>query len=584
MAPAAIATWLSERNDLVSASGAIDLDKVEDIIEAIANGTALKFEHGQAGTGATAPKFIAGDLEITAQIKGSWTDTLDLTISANRGPGIDGNYVLTGNHPMLAAPYTIGFRDWADLKTKLDSTPIFTMTKTPTDPKVLAAFAGSSIDLTRMPDRQGASTAMLQLGLGLIATASSPGEWGNRYGVSWDKKNITDDVALKFADYGISGADDFWNINVVETGDGPKPSWTTVETTGPVYIGPLDAPCRIDHVLAEKSGYLRAFPPLIATSPGAQCDMLSGGFDGEALTPDIVVGTKTARTGIYSFDNADLFNIMVIPRDPLLGGDGDMNVIYGAAAEYCSNHRAVLIADPLDAWGYHAKAGQFDQIQPTDFTISGVPQRRSVFSYFPRIMKPDPLRGNREMVFSASGVIAGIFAATDARRGVWKAPAGLEAGLNGVTDLECDLTDVQNGQLNQVGINALRKFPVVGMVIWGSRTLAGADSMSDDYKYLPVRRLSDYIEESLYRGTKYAVFEPNAEPLWATIRLTIGSFMSDLARQGAFYEYYVRCDASTTTSNDINLGKCNVIVAFAPVKPAEFIIFTIQQLALKPAA
>jgi hypothetical protein len=188
------------------------------------------------------------------------------------------------------------------------------------------------------------------------------------------------------------------------------------------------------------------------------------------------------------------------------------------------------------------------------------------------------------MVFAASGMIAGVFAATDVRRGVWKAPAGVEAGLNGVTALEYKLTDMQNGQLNQVGVNVLRDFPVIGKVVWGSRTLAGADALSDDYKYLPTRRLTNYIEESLYRATKFAVFEPNAEPLWATIRLSIGAFMADLARQGAFYDYYVRCDASTTNSNDINLGKCNVIVAFAPVKPAEFIILTIQQLALKPAA
>ena len=108
---------------------------------------------------------------------------------------------------------------------------------------------------------------------------------------------------------------------------------------------------------------------------------------------------------------------------------------------------------------------------------------------------------------------------------------------------------------------------MVGKVIWGSRTLAGADAMSDDYKYLPARRLTNYIEESLLRATKYAVFEPNAEPLWATMRLSIGAFMSDLARQGAFYDYYVRCDASTTTSNDINLGKCNAIISSSRLSP-----------------
>jgi phage tail sheath protein FI len=659
LTPSAIGMWLGGLNNLVGVSGSIDPDAATTIINDLASKkTVLKFGGGQDGTGATAPKFVAGDLTIQSKIKGSWADTLELSISTNGDDTIDGNYVLTANHPILAEPYSIGFWDWPDLQTKLGptpltsnvpakiQTPLFSSAKrtralttgasstssssdsagavaasstssdglsstssaggvtpaaVPAKPKV--AFAGSSISLVRMPDGQGASAAMLPLGLGLILTASSPGEWGNKYGVYWDKKNITNDVALRFADYGISGTDDFWNVNVVETSNGPKASWPTVETIGPVYIGPLDAPCRIDHVLATQSGYLRAFPPLMSTpasallqdptqikSPGkvdgvaVLRGMLTTGQDGETLTTDIVLGSETGRTGIYSFDNADLFNIMVIPPDSLLGGDTDMKVIYGAASKYCSDHRAILIADPLDAWGFKAKRSQFGQIQPTDFNIDGIVQRRSIFTYFPRIKKSDPLRANREMVFSASGMIAGIFAATDVRRGVWKAPAGVEAGMNGVTALEYKLTDMQNGQLNQVGINVLRDFPVVGKVIWGSRTLAGADAMSDDYKYLPARRLTNYIEESLLRATKYAVFEPNAEPLWATMRLSIGAFMSDLARQGAFYDYYVRCDASTTTSNDINLGKCNAIIAFAPVKPAEFIILTIQQLALKPAA
>ena len=441
---------------------------------------------------------------------------------------------------------------------------------------IVRVLAGAALEA---PDGHGASSAMLALG-GLVITAANPGTWGSKLGVYFDKRNIT--------------TDNFWNINVVDTGS-PKP-YPTVETIGPVYLGPEDAPVRIDHVLATQSSYIRASAPIAAPptellvqdqtqiNPSTGNGMLIGGSDGDSLTTELVVGSEANRTGMYALDNADLVNIMVIPPDPMLGGDADMKVIYQKAAEYCADHRAILIADPLDAWGFKAKRGQFDQIQPTDFSIDALIERRAVFTYFPRIKKPDPLRGNREMVFSASGMIAGVFAANDARRGVWKAPAGVEAGLNGVNALEYELTDEQNRVLNQVGINVLRDFPVIGNVIWGSRTLAGADALSDDYKYLPVRRLTNYIEDSLYRATKFAVFEPNAEPLWATLRLAIGAFMSDLARQGAFYDYYVRCDASTTTLFDINLGRCNVIVAFAPVKPAEFIILTIQQLALKPAA
>jgi phage tail sheath protein FI len=169
-------------------------------------------------------------------------------------------------------------------------------------------------------------------------------------------------------------------------------------------------------------------------------------------------------------------------------------------------------------------------------------------------------------------------------RGVWKAPAGITAGIGGIDGLELDINDAQNGQLNPVGINCLRNFPVVGPVVWGARTLRGADVLSDDYKYIPVRRLTLYIEESLYRGTKFAVFEPNDEALWSQLRLSIGAFMDGLYRQGAFYGYTVACDRTTTTQADIDRGVVNVVVGFAPEKPAEFIVLQIQQQAGQTAS
>jgi phage tail sheath protein FI len=122
-------------------------------------------------------------------------------------------------------------------------------------------------------------------------------------------------------------------------------------------------------------------------------------------------------------------------------------------------------------------------------------------------------------------------------------------------------------------------------VVWGSRTLRGADQLADEYKYVPVRRTALFLEESLYRGTQWVVFEPNDEPLWAQIRLNIGAFMQSLFRQGAFQgrtpreAYLVKCDRETTTQDDINRGVVNILVGFAPLKPAEFVIIKIQQLA-----
>jgi hypothetical protein len=146
-------------------------------------------------------------------------------------------------------------------------------------------------------------------------------------------------------------------------------------------------------------------------------------------------------------------------------------------------------------------------------------------------------------------------------------------------------TDGENGSLNILGVNSLRAFPIYGAVSWGARTLRGADQMTSEYKYVPVRRLALFLEESLYRGTQWVVFEPNDEPLWAQIRLNLGAFMNGLFRQGAFQgktpreAYLVKCDRETTTQDDINRGVVNILVAFAPLKPAEFVVLKIQQLA-----
>ena len=176
-------------------------------------------------------------------------------------------------------------------------------------------------------------------------------------------------------------------------------------------------------------------------------------------------------------------------------------------------------------------------------------------------------------------------ARTDAARGVWKAPAGTDASLAGVAGLAENLSDAESGPLNKIGINVIRTFPVYGPVVWGARTLRGADAVADEYKYIPVRRTALFIEESLRRGLQWVVFEPNDEPLWAQIRLTVGAFMHDLFRRGAFQgqtprdAYLVKCDKETTTAGDIDNDAVNVVVGFAPLKPAEFVILQLQLIA-----
>jgi uncharacterized protein len=181
--------------------------------------------------------------------------------------------------------------------------------------------------------------------------------------------------------------------------------------------------------------------------------------------------------------------------------------------------------------------------------------------------------------------MAGLYASTDGSSGVWKAPAGTATPLVNVSALTYQVTDPENGVLNPLAINCLRSFPVYGNVSWGARTLDGADQIESQWKYIPVRRLALYIEASLYQGTQWAVFEPNDEPLWSALRLSIGTFMQQLFQKGAFQgstptsAYFVKCDATTTTQADINLGIVNIVVGFAPLLPAEFVIIQIQQIA-----
>jgi phage tail sheath protein FI len=222
----------------------------------------------------------------------------------------------------------------------------------------------------------------------------------------------------------------------------------------------------------------------------------------------------------------------------------------------------VLLVDPPSSWTRKETARR--EFSAGSYPGIAAPASQYAALFFPHLKQPNPLHDNQVEVFAPCGAVAGVFARTDAQRGVWKAPAGQDAGLLGVPQLDVPLTDDENGELNPLGINCLRTFPIVGRVIWGSRTLDGADRLASEWKYIPVRRTALYIEESLYRGTQWVVFEPNDEPLWAQIRLNVGAFMHDLFRQGAFQgtspreAYFVKCDKETTTQNDIDQGIVNV--------------------------
>jgi phage tail sheath protein FI len=299
---------------------------------------------------------------------------------------------------------------------------------------------------------------------------------------------------------------------------------------------------------------------------GQQTSALAVASDG---TPPTAADYDDAYLIIDS--QVDLFNLMVLPPDALVA----MTSIYGKASVFCQERRAFLLMDPPSSW----TSAQIASTGVAALRVGLVKDYSAIF--FPRLTIDN---NGLKLNIGPAGAIAGLCARTDGTRGVWKAPAGMESDLRGVIGLEQRFSDGENGILNPRAVNTIRIFPN-GIVNWGARTMDGDDDFASEYKYIPIRRLALYIEESLYRGLKWVVFEPNDEPLYAQIRLNVGAFMHDLFRQGAFQgqkpsdAYFVKCDKETTTQNDRNLGIVNIWVGFAPLKPAEFVILYLQQMA-----
>ncbi|MDQ1439574.1 MAG: uncharacterized protein QOK43_3203 [Acidimicrobiaceae bacterium] len=443
-----------------------------------------------------------------------------------------------------------------------------------------------------------AGVATMSVG-GLDLVAASPGSWGADLRVTVDH----DDVNAKLAaDLGLAGANELFNLTVRHAvGGGGTERYANLSVA--------DNRQNVVAILEEQSKLVRVAAAWVAADPADGADPL-GALEGEladaqaayrngtgdkaavtAKETALRTAVDTARaaagdgsalkaadftddaaaaahTGLYALDGADTVNLLCIPPH---AADTDIELgLVAAATTYCEKRRAVFLVDPRRDWTDVSDAmAWIDE-------VDGAKANAAV--YFPRLRRPE---GDA----APCGAVAGVIARTDSARGVWKAPAGLDATLRGVPDLSVRLSDQENGLLNPLGINCLRSLPPAGRVVWGARTAVGADVLASDWKYLPVRRLALYIEESLFRGTRWVVFEPNDEPLWGQIRLSVGSFMHELFRQGAFQgatprdAYRVRCDADTTTQADRDLGVVNIEVGFAPLKPAEFVVIRLQQMA-----
>ncbi|MBW3663335.1 MAG: phage tail sheath subtilisin-like domain-containing protein [Actinobacteria bacterium] len=419
----------------------------------------------------------------------------------------------------------------------------------------------------------------------LELAAAEPGSWGNRLQARVDHDTRPFDPALG------EDASSLFNLYVRDVTSG------AIEEHRDVVVSLEGHARNLVDVLEQESNLVRLTnrpagrPASSGISAGdvwkdasahTSVDAADEASDGEPLGSASFTGGVTDGTGLYLLEQTDLFNLLVIPpyeHDGTVGGDSVDSSVVAAAAEYCEKRRSILLVDPPAHWK------SVGAVTAADLPAGVGTASRNAAVFLPRLRQGDALRDGEIAPFAPSGVVAGVIARTDAERGVWKAPAGVEASLVGVAGLTIDLTDDDIGQLNRFGVNCLRDVPDVGPVVWGARTMQGADGQDSEWKYLPVRRTALFIEESLHRGTQWAVFEPNDESLWTRIQSNVAAFMDALWRRGAFQgstpqeAYLVKCDRGTTTQADVDRGVVNILVGFAPLRPAEVVVIRLQQRA-----
>ena len=390
--------------------------------------------------------------------------------------------------------------------------------------------------------QSGGARAAVSLPAGasrLVLDAANVGAWGNSL------KCLVDYAGTDPTDGAV------FNLTVQAAGTESFPN---------LSINPA-SPRFVSTVLEQRSNLVHVLGTVPAARPDPGISSADGGgSDGAPITDADISGD-----GLAALDTADLFNLLVIP--PLdRTRDVDPSATLTPALALAKQRRAMLLVDAPGTWTTAGDAAS---------AVNALPLRDvNAALYFPRLRMPDPANGGRVDDFAPCGAVAGIYARTAAQRGVWKAPAGTGATIAGISGLSLSLSDAEMDRLNPLGVNCLRTIPGGGPVVWGSRTLAGAGS---EHKYVPVRRMALFLEESIFRGTQWAIFEPNAEPLWARLRLSVGAFLQDLFTKGAFQgrtprdAYFVKCDRETTSQDDINLGILNIVVGFAPLRPAEFV-------------
>lgn len=322
-------------------------------------------------------------------------------------------------------------------------------------------------------------------------------------------------------------------------------------------------------VEASGAAALRPAPSAVPTqyslgvaNPAGNVANVSLGTDGGTI------GDREYIAGLSVLDTVRDVNLITIP------GIGSQAVV-DAGTNYCTQR-----ADCFFIGDMKADDNSLDEAR--NFVNSLTVKSSYGAVYYPWLRMVDPSGASSQPILvPPSGYVAGIYARIDSVRGVFKAPAGTEANIGGAVGLTAYTTDADQDFLNPVGVNVIRSFPASGIVVWGARTLATL--ANPEYRYIPIRRTAIFLEQSIYNGIQYAVFEPNDAGLWASLRLNINAFMMLQFRAGAFQgktptdAFFVKVDETTTTQADIDAGIVNIIVGFAPLKPAEFVVLKLTQ-------
>jgi len=382
-------------------------------------------------------------------------------------------------------------------------------------------------------------------------------------------------------------------VRIDESGGGGPPIAAvptgTAAFVGATTRGPVNQPTTVDSLAA----YAGVFGPASASCPLSLAVSLffanggrkaiivrvnyPGARRGSPITPKHVIGDADDATGIFALPRAEPYGVLLTP-DQAEMNVADAGSLAKAVLKFCEEHHVFYILD-VPRLGRSKRSRirlAVDWVQK-----SAALRHPNAAVYYPRVSVSGPAGKPGSGPVSPSGAIAGLYSRMDVERGVWTAPAGERAILYGVSGTETTLSRDDMDLLQEASVNPLRYVDSEGVFAWGSRTFQPSGSTSE-WRYIPTRRLALFIEDSVYKGLSWAVFEPNAEPLWAQIRLSVSSFMNQLFRAGAFQgarsreAYFVKCGRETVTQNDIEAGRVNVLIGFAPLRPAEFVTIDIQ--------